>query len=596
VARLTAAGLAQSLGAARPDGRGWRCRCPAHDDHDPSLSIVERDDTVLFTCRAGCDQGAVVAALRQRGLWPEARDDERQRIVAEYPYRDEDGAMRYQVVRLAPKKDFRQRRPNGAPDRWLWNMHGVEPLPYRLPELLADPNATVFVVEGEKDVDNLFNVGILATCNHGGAGKWRPEISRWLAGRHVAVVPDNDDQGRSHAGDVARKLAGIAASIRILELPDLPPKGDVSEWLARGGTADDLDQLLAAAKPAGQPETSIDIDLLRGTNWLAREIPEPGFLLGGLLSTTSRLLLIGPTGLGKTNLLVALGMAIADGRDFLHWRGNGRPRRVLYLDGEMSRRLARKRLVDAAQRHGGMPPTFWFLNREDYPDLDPLNTEAGQRFIDGIVEAIGGIDLIIFDNVQALLTGNMQEEEPWQQALSWIRDLTRRDIGQIWAHHTGHDESRGYGTKTREWQLDTVLLMETVEHPEADIAFKVKFTKARERTPENRSDFEEAVIILAADRWSSERGHVGAKRPAKDRAFDLLRDAIAREGEVPPANGHIPPAAACVTEDLWRRYCEAGCISEGSVDAARMAFKRAAKKLVHSGRAGKWENWVWIVR
>jgi hypothetical protein len=79
-----------------------------------------------------------------------------------------------------------------------------------------------------------------------------------------------------------------------------------------------------------------------------------------------------------------------------------------------------------------MPPTFFFLNREDYP-LDPLNSEAGQKFVDGTIAAIGGADLLILDNVQALLSGDMKEEEPWQQTLPWIRDLTRRGIGQIWA-------------------------------------------------------------------------------------------------------------------------------------------------------------------
>jgi hypothetical protein len=354
---------------------------------------------------------------------------------------------------------------------------------------------------------------------------------------------------------------------------------------------------MAKLTPASAP-TAVDIDLLSGRRWRDRDIAEPDFLLGELLSTTSRGEFIGRSGLGKTNLLVALGLAVADGASFLHWTGCGRPRRVLYLDGEMSRRLARKRLIDAGRRHGGMPPTFFFLNREDYPDLDPLNTEAGRKFIDGIINAIGGADLVIFDNVQALLSGDMREEEPWQQTLPWIRNLTRRNIGQIWAHHTGHDESHGYGTKTREWQLDTVALMEDVDRPDADIAFNLKFTKARERNPDNRVDFDPAVITLADDRWKSERGaHLRTKREAKDRALELLQDAIAREGAIPPTSAHIPPQTPCVTEGLWRRYCEKGCISDGKSEGApRMAFNRAAKKLIEAGKVGKWDLWVWAVR
>ena len=50
-----------------------------------------------------------------------------------------------------------------------------------------------------------------------------------------------------------------------------------------------------------------------------------------------------------------------------------------------------------------------------------------------------------------------------------------------------------------------------------------------------------------------------------------------------------------MTEGLWRRYCEKGSISEGTSDAARKAFKRAADKLVAAGKVGKWDLWVWLV-
>src|SRR6516165_7234795 len=255
------------------------------------------------------------------------------------------------------------------------------------------------------------------------------------------------------------------------------------------------------AKPNGLDQQTI-LALLSGSAWLTRDIPKPDFLLGELLSTTCRVEVVGPTGLGKTNILLAITFAIADGADFQHWKGSGKPRRVLFIDGEMSRRLAKERLEDAARRHGGMPGALFYFNREDFPNFEPLNTEAGQKYIDYLIEQLSGIDLAIFDNIQALIGGDMKDEEPWQDTLPWVRDLTRRSIGQIWAHHTGHDETRAYGTKTREWQLDTVVLLERVEQPSADIAFQMKFTKARERRPDNRADFEPAVITLVDDRWT----------------------------------------------------------------------------------------------
>ena len=338
-------------------------------------------------------------------------------------------------------------------------------------------------------------------------------------------------------------------------------------------------------------------DLLTLTSWLARDLPKPDFLLGELLSTTARGELIGPTGLGKTNWLIALGLAVADGVNFLHWRGSGCLKRVLYVDGEMSRRLAKQRLVDAVRRHGGKPETFFYFNREDFPDLQPLNTEKGQHFLNRIIEGCGGCDLLILDNVQALLVGDMKDEEPWQLTLPWVRDLTRRSIGQLWAHHTGHDESHGYGTKTREWQLDTVALMEQVERPGADIAFQISFPKARERTPDNRPDFEPAVVTLSGDTWISEHGNIAAGKPkAQDRALSLLIDAVARHGEIPPASAYIPPDTLVVPIGLWRRACALGCVSEGDEKATRRAFERAAKRLLELGRIGKHGEFVWPVR
>ena len=132
-------------------------------------------------------------------------------------------------------------------------------------------------------------------------------------------------------------------------------------------------------------------------------------------------------------------------------------------------------------------------------------------------------------------------------------------------HHTGLAEDHGYGDKTREWGLDTVILMEAIERPEVDIAFKCKFSKARERTPDNRADFDPAVITLAGDSWTSERGgDIGPKRKtaAKDRALELLIEAIARHGEIPPATRrshrirHALPRTCGVRHARWDAFRE----------------------------------------
>lgn len=157
---------------------------------------------------------------------------------------------------------------------------------------------------------------------------------------------------------------------------------------------------------------------------MTRDIATPDHLLGDLLSTTSRVLLVGPTGLGKTNLGLAIAYAIAAGDPFLHWRASEGPRRVLYIDGEMPERLMRSRLEDAGRRLGGSPETLFILSREDFTDMLPLNVEAGQQFINRIIEILCGVDLVIFDNIQSLLAGSLKEDAGWQEILPWIRELT----------------------------------------------------------------------------------------------------------------------------------------------------------------------------
>jgi hypothetical protein len=332
--------------------------------------------------------------------------------------------------------------------------------------------------------------------------------------------------------------------------------------------------------------------------WGEREIPPEDYLLGELLSTTSRVMLVSPTGLGKTNFSMALGLSVAMGQDFLHWRG-GRSARVLYIDGEMSRSLLKRRIQDAVRRASApLDTNFFAFCRDDFTEMQPLNTEGGRKFVEALIKRLGGIDFAIFDNIQSLLVGDMKEELPWQETLPWIRELTSRRIGQLWVHHTGHDETHSYGTKTREWQLDTVIILNRDTQNEADIAFTLHFDKARRREPQNREDFIDAKITLADDAWvgngpapKPDRGRPGTQG---DYALSLLHEAIIKAGVVPADVGdHLPPNARCVKLELWREYCRCGGLAnDDKAPAVRQAFLRVRKHLLATGRIRVWQEWV----
>jgi len=231
----------------KPTSGGYQACCPAHDDRKASLSIKQGDKGVVLFCHAGCETRSIAAAL---GIEVKDLFDDRpngnghRQIVTAYDYRDASGQVVYQAVRYEPK-DFRQRRPDGA-GGWIWNLQDTPRVLYRLPELLAsDPKEYVFVVEGEKDVDALRAIGLVATSNVGGAGKWRDAYSGALDGRIVFVIPDNDDSGAQHAAQVIASIAvhALDSTTRMLRLPGLPPKGDVSDWLKAGGTAEALREM-----------------------------------------------------------------------------------------------------------------------------------------------------------------------------------------------------------------------------------------------------------------------------------------------------------------------------------------------------------------
>jgi AAA domain len=471
--------------------------------------------------------GEAVAWLREHGfIAAEAGPPKGSRkIVASYDYRDAAGALLFQVCRYHPK-DFRQRRPDGK-GGWSWNLQGIEPVLYRLPELLrAAAGAAVYVVEGEKDAEALRDRLLIATTCPGGAGKWRASYSEALRGRRVVILPDNDPAGEAHAQAIAEALHGIAASVRIVRLPGLPPKGDASDWLAAGGTVEELDALAAEAPELLQPAPAADDplpglrDFLAIEAWAERQMPPPDRLLGDLVTTTTRMFLVGRTGLGKTMLGLGMAVGMAAGTGFLHWR-SARAARVLYIDGEMPGELIRARSIDALRR-AGVPPApgklaIYSRDTEDdfgarFPTLGkmpPLNTEAGQNFVHALIGALGGVDVVIFDNVMSLIAGDQKDEVPWSDTLPLVSSLTARRIGQVWLDHTGHATDRQYGSSTKAWRFDAVGVMGALpddQRHRGEVGFTLSFEhpgKARRRTPDNWQDFDTVTVRLADDRWTA---------------------------------------------------------------------------------------------
>jgi DNA primase len=171
--------------------------------------------------------------------------------VAYYDYFDEHGVLLYQSIRYEPKS-FRLRRPNpentgdGPKLAWIWDLCGVRRVLYRLPKLIWDggvkditgeEKATIYYVEGEKDVETLEKYGLLATTHAGGAGAFREELLQPLKGRRIVVVPDRDDPGMQLGRRVFAAARSQGSQIGFILLP----RGkDVTDFFGENGTVKEL--------------------------------------------------------------------------------------------------------------------------------------------------------------------------------------------------------------------------------------------------------------------------------------------------------------------------------------------------------------------
>jgi hypothetical protein len=217
-----------------------------------------------------------------------------------------------------------------------------------------------------------------------------------------------------------------------------------------------------------------------------------------------------------------------------------------------------------------------------------------------MIGQIGGADVIIFDNIQSLLVGSHREDETWAPMLPWIRDLTRGKVGQLWLHHTGLASDRGYGDKTREWQFDTVAIMKVPETPAPGrlVEFRLEFAKARERTLNNRADFEPVEIWLDENNmWQSSVSPAKQAKQAKPpspqarKFYEALVNALASDMR----RFQGPASYPSVTKNQWKEQCyQSGLIDPEEADnRQRSLMSKYRRELIAAGLVACNGDVVW---
>jgi hypothetical protein len=367
--------LAAALGGEVSNGQAL-CPGPGHSPKDRSLSVkldgnggfivhsFSGDDPIA--CKDHVRQKAGLGAFKPNGngrrksmsadeliarvtqVAGGALDKPTGQHVGTFDYTAADGTVIYQVLKYDNPRTYPQRRPDGK-GGYIWKLDGVRRVLYRLHELLKYPSATVFVTEGEKDADRVASLGHCATTV--AHGKWTDECVKALAGRHVIILQDNDDAGAKRALESAQQLHGTAASIRSVLLPDLPHKGDVSDWLdADPKRAEKLvdvcfdvplwepgeEGAAEAPSPAGDQSkdstTQQTGPIIKSSKQFITGFVPPEYVVVGLLQRRFFYSLTGQTGAGKTAIGLLLAARAALGQPFAGLKT--KPIRVLYLAAE----------------------------------------------------------------------------------------------------------------------------------------------------------------------------------------------------------------------------------------------------------------------
>lgn len=492
---MTLADVLQRADGVRRSGDGYVARCPAHEDRRPSLSVRQgRDGRVLVNCKAGCSVEAVTSGwgLSVRDLFAADPARERRtgpgvaprRVLREHVYTDDAGEPLYKVVRFEtlPGDDQPKCMPYLWDGRGGWattpGMGSAPRVLYKLPEFVeaAALGRTVYLPEGERDVDSVCALGFAATTNPFGGKSWQPEYTNEFRDLDVVLLEDNDETGRKRTAALTAALGPVVRSLRVIRFPDLPAGGDVTDWLAAGGTADALLALADAAPviagTASRTAPPPDSEALAPAPAVARAprfqlldvheleaMPEPVWLVDRAIPDRATVALVGPTKQFKSFIALDLAARISLGID---WHGRRtRPGPVVFIAGEGAAGL-RKRLAAWSTFHGATPDVLVLPHSLDFGAPSDV-----AQFLGAIAERIpdNRVALVIVDTLNRCMLGDENLSDyvsRFMAASDAIRDATGASLLVI--HHAGHTANgevgkmRGRGSSAFAAAMDAVFL------------------------------------------------------------------------------------------------------------------------------------------
>jgi putative DNA primase/helicase len=305
--------------------------------------------------------------------------------------------------------------------------------------------------------------------------------------------------------------------------------------MARLRMVEDDDTWVPPGEPHGARRTSagkqveadeeIRLSTISLSAFVRLELPKREHVLAPILPMRSLAMLYAGRGVGKTRVGMGLSYAVASGGEFLRWKAH-KPRKVLYVDGEMPAELMQERALALMAASPYQPPSDDYFNLLAM-DCQPLGTSLNlarpehQAAVEG---RLNGAELLVLDNLSTLVNGGRENDaESWDTVQSWLLQLRRQGVAVLLVHHAGRGgEARG--TSKREDVLDTVINLKRPEDydPEEGARFEVHLTKARGICGDDALSFEAKLhVIDGRDFWTC--------TTLRDRELDEV-ERLSREG------------------------------------------------------------------
>lgn len=450
--------IAESLGVSKiSSGEWYRCKCPVHDDKKPSLGIKDGEKgSVIFKCLAGCEGRDIANYFKNKGFRVDREKDlhlnsnnneavERPlkkenanslaRVeVCRYQYISVEGELLYEKIRYEPKS-FMIVNPNGnGTNGHIGALYGAH-------HLSDIKGKTVYITEGEKDVDSLTKLGFIA-CTSGGASNWPEQNNHLFSGVNIRILPDNDDPGIGYAKKVEKSLNGTPLSIKTM----FPPSqySDVSDWVEDGAIADDINDLFNTHKFKTMSFSDI-LELKSKTDWLIKNY----------ISKNSLSQIFGESGCGKSFLALEMAYCVAAGIGFFNSPSTKSD--VLYIAGEGFSGFS-KRSKALQDKHGSEIECFEFSMQAAEILSESSCEDVRDRIIDN-----DGFDLVVIDT----LNRNMGDgdENSTKDMTKFITNVDKyiRSTGSavLIIHHSGlanKERARGsgsvYGSLDHQFRVD----------------------------------------------------------------------------------------------------------------------------------------------